>query len=71
MAEEKSLEVNMAVMASDLQYIKKETEEIKSLLASKYVTVEAFEPIRKLVYGMVSLILVAVVGAILTIVIRK
>ena len=36
---------------------------------SRYVTHEEFEPIKRLVYGVVGLILVAVVGALLALVI--
>lgn len=44
-------------------------------LRKVFVTIEVFNlrtsPLEKLVYGMVSLIIVAVVGAILALVIRK
>jgi hypothetical protein len=58
-----------ALQKSDLEYIKHDIEEIKRRLDSKFVSVEAFEPIRKLVHGLVGLILVGVVGALLALVI--
>ena len=49
-------------MQSDLKEIKKESHE-------RYVTKEQFEPIQKLVYGMVGLVLVAVITALMAILI--
>lgn len=46
-------------------------KEIKDRLDTKFVTVEAFTPVRNVVYGLVSLILVAIVGALLAVVIQK
>jgi hypothetical protein len=54
----------------DLQYIKDDLKEIKTKLEDKYVTAEMFEPVRRLVYGMVGLILVSVVGGLLAMVLR-
>ncbi len=55
----------------DLGYIKRDLEQIKTRLDNKFVSIEAFEPIRKLVHGVVALILVAVVGGLLALVIRQ
>ena len=49
-------------MQSDLKEIKKESGE-------RYVTKEQFEPIQKLVYGMVGLVLVAVITALMAIIV--
>jgi hypothetical protein len=54
----------------DLQYIKEDLRDIKERLDNKYVTVEAFDPIRRLVYGMVGLILIAVVAALLALIVK-
>jgi len=54
----------------DLQYIKGDLEEIKLRLDSKFVSIEAFDPVRKLVYGLVGLVLTAVIGTLLTLVLR-
>jgi hypothetical protein len=43
---------------------------INEKLDTKYVTKEAFNPIQKVVYGLISLILVSVVGAILVTIIK-
>ena len=50
-------------MQNDLNDLKKESRE-------QYVTKIQFEPIQRLVYGMVGLILIAVLTALLAIVIR-
>src|SRR5664280_2439331 len=55
----------------DLGYIKEAIEEIKVRLDNKYVTLELFAPIKALVYGQVALILVAVIGGLLAMVLRK
>jgi len=60
----------IAVMANDLQYIKSEIHDLKDLQQNSYVTKERFLPIEKIVYGLVVLILIAVVGALINLVIR-
>lgn len=55
-----------------LEYIKRDIGEIKATLKendTKYVSQKEFDPVRRIVYGLVSLILVAVVGAVVAIVI--
>jgi len=64
-----NVEIALAVIQTDVSYIKKELDDIKELVKEKYVTKEEFEPIKKIVYGLVSLILLGVAGAILKIVI--
>jgi len=61
----------MAVMANDITYIKKEVTEINQKLSHEYVTKIEFEPLKKVVYGLIALILTAVVGEILTLVIIR
>lgn len=55
----------------DLGYIKSDIAEIKQRLDNKYVSVEVFEPVKRVVYGIVTLMLVAVVGGILALIIKK
>ena len=55
----------------DLGYIKEELKDIKSRLDNKFVTKEIFDPIRKIVYGQVALVLIAVVGGLLAMVLKK
>ena len=48
-----------------LDFIIKEIDEIKVKLEKNYVSQEEFKPVKQVVYGMVSIILVTVVGWIL------
>lgn len=59
------------VVNIDLNYIKKDMTEIKLMLESKYVTKEAFSPVKMIAYGMVGAILLAVIGALLSLIIAK
>jgi formate-dependent nitrite reductase cytochrome c552 subunit len=61
----------LAVIQNDVAYIKQEVHDVKILVQEQYVTKAEFEPIRKIVYGMVSMILVAVVGALISFVVLK
>lgn len=65
------LEVKIAVIQNDVDYLRTRVDEISDKLDDKFVTQVEFDPIRKLVYGIVGLILVTVVGAILSVVINR
>ena len=69
MNKNKNNETTIALMAQDIRYIKEDVTEIKLKLEKDYVTREEFEPIKKVVYGLIGLILVAVVSAIIGLVI--
>lgn len=58
---DKSVVVELAIVSTKLDAVQAELHEVKKKLDAKYVTVSQFEPIKKIVYGMVALILVAVV----------
>lgn len=62
-------ETKLAVIQNDVTYIKEKMNAIDSKVSSGYVTKEEFEPIKRIVYGVVSLILVAVMGALVALVI--
>lgn len=61
----------LAVMANNIEYIKRDIAEVKLKLERDYVTRNDFEPIRKIIYGIVSIMGVAVVGALMTLVLRQ
>jgi hypothetical protein len=63
--------IDIAVMANKLNSIESDVSDIKQKLDAHYVTNDQFEPVKKIVYGMVSLILLAVVGALVALVINK
>ncbi len=62
-------ETKLAVIQTDLTYIKEKLNAVDNKVSSYYVSKEEFEPIKKIVYGVVSLVLVAVVGALVALVV--
>jgi len=62
---------NIDIIANDLSYIRRDVTDIKLKLDHEYVTRESFEPIKRVVYGLVSLILTGVGLAIVALVINK
>lgn len=74
MIPEKSLNkinIDLAVILNKVGYIETEVKDIKDKLEKEYVTQDQFQPVKNIVYGMVSTVLLAVVGAIVALVIRK
>ena len=63
MAKDHNVGEVLAVLSSDVQYIKDDIRSIKSALDKTYVTKSEFEPIKRVVYGLVTIILTTVVGA--------
>jgi len=63
--------IEIAGLAKDITYIKGEVTDIKNKLEESYVTKDEFDPIKKVVYGLVGLILTGVVGALLALVIDR
>ena len=57
-----TLTANTTTMSKDINDIKVDIKELKG----QYVTMDQFTPIRNLVYGFVTLILIAVLGAIIS-----
>ena len=58
----------IALMAQDVRYMreamadmKQDISDLKNELEGRYVTKESFEPIQKLIYGLVGVILIAVI----------
>lgn len=67
----KSLEAQMAVVLNELTHIREEVTEIKDSLKTEVVKREEFEPVQRVVYAMVALVLTAVVGAVVALVVRQ
>jgi thiosulfate reductase cytochrome b subunit len=66
-----SVETEIAVIAENIRYLRDDVTDIKKKLEDDYVTVAEFDPIKKVVYGLIALLLTGVVGALLAIVINK
>lgn len=69
MKDDDSNNVKLAVITNDLSYIKEKLNAVDEKVSKNYVSKEEFEPIKNVVYGLVSLILVAVVGALVALVV--
>lgn len=59
----------IALMAQDIGYIKENVKELRNELEGKYVTQDQFEPIKRIVYGLVGAVLLAVISALMVVVI--
>jgi hypothetical protein len=63
--------IQITGLCKDIQYIKEKVTGIEVKLERDYITKEEFDPIKKVVYGLVGLILTGVVGALIGLVIVK
>lgn len=63
-------ETNIALIQKDISYMKEKLDSVDNKVSTHYVSKEEFEPIKKIVYGLTGLILVAVVGAMVSLVVR-
>ena len=55
--------VNDAKTQKDLEYLTREVAKLTKVVETKFITREEFEPVKRLVYGVVGLILtIAIVG---------
>lgn len=78
MADKETQSTKIALIQKDIGFIKETMKDmkdsvgdVKEQLGSQYVSKDEFEPIKKLVYGVVGLFLTGIVGAILALVIRS
>lgn len=55
-------------LQKDVEYIKKSLDELKKNQNHNFVTKAEFEPIKKIIYGLVGLILAGVVTSILAVI---
>lgn len=66
MQETEASKIQLAVIANDVDYIKKSIDDIRR----NYVTRQEFLPVKSLVFGLAGLALTSVAGAIIATVIR-
>lgn len=62
---------DIAIIKNDVSYIKEDVKALRQNQEQNYVTKNEFEPVKKIVYGLVGLILVAVVGALVSLVVGQ
>jgi hypothetical protein len=67
----KNGKTDLALMSQSIEYIKTDIREIKSKMEADYITREEFDPIKKIVYGLVTLLLTGLVGALMKLVFLK
>lgn len=60
----------LAIIELNIEYIKEEVIKVVDKVDKDYVTKTEFTPVRNIVYGMVGVILVAVLGALLKFIIK-
>ena len=63
-------DVDLAKLSVKVDYIADKLDGIDEVLKHNYVTAEAFEPIKRIVYGLVGVILVSFVGAVIALIIK-
>ena len=66
---DRRLERADSVIRQDLAVIKSDIERLHRM-QPEYVTQREYDPVRRIVFGMVSLVLVAVAGAVIALVVR-
>lgn len=66
-----SPQTQIAVMAEQIRSIDETVRDIKRKMEADFVTQDQFMPIQKLVYGLVTIILTAVIGGMIALVIKK
>ena len=63
--------ITLATLKTDLEYIKRDIADIKSVLKADYVTRDEFSPIKSIVYGLVGIVLTSVIGALVALVVKQ
>jgi len=62
-------ETKLALIGQDICYIKEAIRQIQIKLDANYVTKTEYEPVKRLVYGLVALILTSVVVALVSLIV--
>ena len=63
-------DIKLAVIANDIGYIKEAIQTINDRLDKNYITQAEFEPVKRIVYGIMFLIVTGIVGALLAMVLK-
>lgn len=62
-------ETKLAVLDTKLDNVIEKLNSVDQKVTAHYVSKEEFDPVKKIVYGLVTLILIAVVGALVALVV--
>lgn len=71
MGDTESEETKIAVMARDVSHMQTDIEAIKNAIQHGYVTKEEFDPVKRLVYGCVGILLSAIMLALVALIIKS
>ena len=66
-----NIETKMEVALEQLVRVREDLKELNNKIDNNYITRIEFEPVRNIVYGLVSLLLTGIIGSLLMMVIRK
>ena len=66
-----NIETKMEVALEQLVRVREDLKELHNKIDNNYVTRIEFEPVRNIVYGLVSLLLTGVIGGLLMMVIKQ
>lgn len=64
-------EHNNAVLDAKLANIRDDLSEMKAILRGEYVRRDEFAPVKQVVFGLVAAVLMAVIGGLISLVIKK
>jgi len=63
-------ETKIAILQNDVNYIKTKVDELNQKMDTMYITRIEFEPIKRIAYGMVALILIGVLTAGMAVIVK-
>ncbi len=63
--------VQLAVLVEQNKNIIQDLSEVKELIQTKYVTREEFKPVKQIVFGMIGVILTAILVSLIAMVVQK
>jgi hypothetical protein len=69
-AKETKLDTTVAVILNKLERIEKDISALDKRLDDEYVTRDQFEPVKSVVYGTISVLLLSIVGALVALVVK-
>lgn len=65
------IQTSLALLSQDIRYIQKDIMEIKAKIENDYVTREEFDPIKKISYGLIAIVLTSFIAAVLSLIVKK
>jgi hypothetical protein len=66
-----SIELDVALFDAKLTHIRDDVAEIKTLMRADHVRRDEFAPVKQVVFGLVGVVMLSVVAALVTLVLRQ